>query len=247
MEKLNLEARQFLAELLKKSDHTLSLDDFDDILRLHVAAEEVREPGSNHVEWSNLPMLTCGPPLFQPTFAAIEWLEVYALEWYGNDVVKSDIATAYACHMARVPDIFAELTDKRVTDKTLKAFRRRLGVNHTQLRKALEQLLGTPKQVSEHEGQQLRFGPLVALLCREYGASPDYWINDAPISLCMSMLDDYDARMRAEWKAMQKASKGKCGPPPPPPAPLAEALKNRRGIEVDIENKWMRKEADNGC
>ena len=52
------------------------------------------------------------------------------------------------------------------------------------------------------------YGPLVSMLCREFGGSPSSWRWDVPMHIVEACRNDFEARVEAQEKEIAKAGKG---------------------------------------
>ena len=60
-----------------------------------------------------------------------------------------------------------------------------------------------------NDGGKSDYGAVIALLCKEYGSTPDYWMHEASLGMVETLLNDFQRRQDAEIAQMKKDSKGK--------------------------------------
>lgn len=96
----------------------------------------------------------------------------------------------------------------------------------------------------KHEGARLaslckrekaNYGPLIAMLCREYGGTPSGWKWNTPIEMVESCTKDFEMRMDAQEAELSKAS-GKKAPPKRTTRNLL--IKEARLIGNEMQARW---------
>jgi hypothetical protein len=207
-----------VARLLSETKHLLSVEDFDDIARLNDLAWKIAEP-EDPGEWDLLSMpVRCGNILlYQPTLGVRLWIEECALPWFQKSALMLDMAIAYALSRTDLPGELWELTDRKTAQRTISRWWRGVHCSFRRMRRGITAVMDmgvwieNGDQSAEDEGgDTFGFGPLVALLTKEGGGTPEYWMWKARDAERSAVLAAYVARMDAgglaEYKAVKKAN-----------------------------------------
>jgi len=80
------------------------------------------------------------------------------------------------------------------------------------------------------------YGPLVAMLCREFGGDPEKWRWDVPIHIVESCRKDFEARVDAQEREIAKANKGAAVLPQKTTRNLL--IKEARLMRNEIKARW---------
>ena len=80
------------------------------------------------------------------------------------------------------------------------------------------------------------YGPLVAMLCREFGGDPEKWRWDMPMHIVESCRKDFEARVDAQEREIAKANKGAAVLPQKTTRNLL--IKEARLMRNEIKARW---------
>jgi len=234
---LSLYAKKELQNLQNQTSHSLTVEDFDDIARLNelcLAITDNAEPENDIVD---MPVVLGDYQLKQPTIGVLEWYNEYYLPLFESDPLMADGGLAFALSLSDTPRALWELNNKKDVKRAVKRFLRRLNCNHKDLQATLIKLLGADGSEDEEKGEGSA-GRLVAMLCREYGHSPTYWLWEAPLGFINTFVYDYVARVEAETESVRNASKG--ASKPPPSESRVKKFKALREHTNNMRDKWQK-------
>jgi hypothetical protein len=176
--------------------------------------------------------------LKQPTIGVLEWYNDYYLPLFQDNALMADAGLAYALSLSDTPEELWLLKNKRDSKRHVKRFLRRLSCSHEELQTVLKKLLGSNDSEPDEDASKGNAGALVAMLCREYGHSPKYWLWEAPVGIINAFVADYVGRIEAETEQIRNASKGANKPPP------AESRKAKflalREHKNQMRDKWQK-------
>lgn len=189
--------------------------DWEELHDLNELARKVTSPASQAeaVALINAPVTRGNMILQRPTVGVFIWAEERLKAWFSNRPVRFRLAEAYALAHAKTPGRCWKFRDADDCWRAVKMWARRLNVTFDEISEAVEEACGIGREEMAEQAQKLQtddksakdkaseFGPVVSLLCREYGESPDYWIWHASMEMVTSFLDEYNARIRAEERA----------------------------------------------
>jgi len=248
--KLHKAAQVAVARLLSETKHLLSVEDFDDIARLNELSWKIAEP-DDPGEWDLLSMpVRCGNVLlYQPTLGVRLWIEECALPWFKSSSIQLDMAIAYALSRTDLPAELWELTDRKTAQRVISKWWRGVHCSFRRMRNGITAVLdmgvwidGGDQEEDEEcdDGGLFGFGPLVALLTKEAGGTPEYWLWQARDSERSAVLTAYVARMDAggleSYKAAKKANPKSSVPLPEHWMQLNTSMKN---LVNELREKWM--------
>jgi len=236
---LNRLARDTVEKLLAETGHTLSVGDFGHIHTLHVLAERVSHPyKAADIDLVEMPRAVGGVLLHPLTLGAWQWLEQYA--WpslQGSWLV--DVAVPYAMSMANQPHLLREDSSPRKLRRSLRAFLRGLNCTASVLMREVDSMLG-PQARAESGGEPTKYGPVIALLCKEYGETPEYWAWSASAALVRSLLDAHVQGIEAEMKLAQKAAAQNGQRVNAPPPSKIDAHRRFKRATAALRDRWQK-------
>ena len=241
---LSLQAKLEMKNLLKSTKHSLTVDDFDDIVKLDKLCKAITDSESPINDIIDMPVVVGGYQLKQPSIGVLEWYNEWYLPMFDGDALMSDVGLAYALSLSDVPTELWNISDKKIVRKNIKLFMRQLGCTHEELRVVQKKLLNISeedesngKEEVQEEDEPENTGKLIAVLCKEYGHTAPYWLWEAPIGLINTFADCNTARVEAEVESTRNAcSTNK----PPPAATRIKKFKELREHKNMMRNKWQK-------
>ena len=230
---LNLQAKMDVEAMLKAAGRALSLADLPDIIELNTAAHNVSNPDADSsVALSLLPVTIGNLTLYPPKLAGLVWFDEH-LDWWSESQVIADLALADVCAGENQVERIKPLNQIDETLAQLRAWGKTVNASIIEISHALAKFLPPTKGGGDPDGNHW---PVVSLLCREYGCTPKYWIEEAPIGEIICLLTEYQDRQKCELKALQKATKGRVTEQLT--ADKAKAIKAYREKLNAIKAKW---------
>tara|TARA_R110000822_G_scaffold298036_1_gene420718 strand:- start:162 stop:626 length:465 start_codon:yes stop_codon:yes gene_type:complete len=129
------------------------------------------------------------------------------------------------------------VTNKDDADHELKLFAGRLTCTDVEVELAVARVW--PERESG-DGSDDGCGALIAMLVREYGNTPNYWLCEADLGIVEAMIHDYTVRMDAEVNASKKASRAGGGVASGPPTVTAKmkAMHKLRQYSNALQKRW---------
>jgi hypothetical protein len=206
------------------------LRDWDALQRLNDLAYKITEPGDrSEVEgWANVGVKVSNVTLHELSLGAYMWATERAAVWFQKRPFWQDIAIAYAMAYSRRPAHLRRITSRSECKAALKLWLRSCGATYNELMSAIKSICGDAEETEQSDEAKTEndsYGPVVALLCREYGATPEYWIWNANLTQVRGLLLEYDAKIRAEAQAMRKANGSQASVAPNPADPYIKACR----------------------
>lgn len=251
--KLEILTKQTITSLLEETGHVLGVSDLDEINALDGLAWKVVHPTEQEeTDLLDLPVKVGNLKLRRLSWGALGWLEECAYQWFVNQPVFLDLATVYASVYSREPDALYALDGPRAARKTLKKWSRTFSATYEEVINAVEKVLPEPDAASYAEayrrtgdngngknGHKVNYGPMVALLVREYGQTPEYWFWKASTDKSSTMLADVEARINAEDEEMKRAAARAKQPMVTRSGPRLAAIDALRKFEKHLRAKWQ--------
>jgi len=233
---LSVFAKQEVQKLLRETKHSLTIDDFDDLEKLNELCNAITSPKSEVNNIINMPVCIGGVAIRQPSIGAWEWYNDFLLPMAGDDGLFADAGLAFAMSVDDPQELW-RLADPKECRRTIKAFSKKIGCTHEDLQRIILDILDF-KKTDENDKQEGNAGELVAVLCREYGNTPQYWLWEAPLGIVSTCIAAYVARIEKDVEAARRSSTG-ANKPPPTETRIAkfEALRKHK---VKMRNKWQK-------
>jgi len=241
---LSLQAKLELKNLLKSTNHSLTVDDFDDIVKLDKLCKAITDNDAPINDIVDMPVVIGGYQLKQPSIGVLEWYNEWYLPMFDHSALMCDAGLAYALSLSDTPDELWKINSKVRAWWRITLFKRKLGCTHEELRVVLKKLLNisddenNDEQSDTEEDEPANTGKLIAILCKEYGHTAPYWLWEAPIGLINTFLYDYNARIEAETENIRNASLG--SNKPPPTKSRAMKFKKLREHKATMRDKWQK-------
>jgi len=208
--------------------------DWDELQELNELARRITEPGdkSGARTWLAASKTVGNVTVHPLSLGGWLWLTELGIPLFEDRVFWQNIAVAYVMAHSRNPEKFRHVNDRESAKRILKEWVRGCGATQAELLDAIDEVCGNDDEIDAEDGGKdtdTNYGPVVALLCREYGATPDYWIWECPLGQLEALVLEYDAKCRREAAAQAKASGGQGAAVAPSPAdPLNIAANNLR-------------------
>lgn len=244
---LNPLARDRLAELLKKTGHQLQPNDFGYIDRLNSLAERVTSAADkDEQDLLNIPVPCGNVVLRKPSIGKLCWFNQSAIKWFADNPSLCDLAFAYLLALPNEEGAIDNLVDPETSAEIIGKWAVGLTCTESEFDRALARVYPTTSEGGDDGEGESRYGPTIALLAREYGGKPTWWIWEAPTSMIQEMLNCYRERMEAEHAAQLRASRSSRGfhkggshkPVTPARTPTADSLKELREFVSALEIEW---------
>lgn len=142
------------------------------------------------------------------------------------------------CTQAEMTEVFQKCVEKNSKTEPIRFF-----VKHPteEMINALSETCKNQKCgegfIIEFQAKQddANYGGLIAMLLREYGSTPDYWLYEVPVETIGALVDQYILKVNAESEAHSKSAPS--GKAPAPTARL-KALRDFRIKLNEIKEKW---------
>ena len=194
-----------LRTILKDTGHVLTVDDLAHVWTLNKLAHRVAHPADDSA-WKLLtfPVRVGNALLLPPGVGAVTWVRERAFLWFSDDAEMFDIAIAFAMTRSRDPDELWAMSDGDEAETRIRKWAKGLTCTAEELRRGIE-------KIWPQDGLYSDWGPVVALLCREYGNTPHYWMWEATIPQIQIMLVDWEARRNAEMSYIAQQQAGRRG------------------------------------
>lgn len=226
-------AKQEVEKLLSQTEHHLTLDDFALLQELNDAAERVTNPKGETSDFPSLPVRLGKYLIAAPTISISQWYNDCAIEWWGQTGL-ADLALGFALQV-HITGPWLWEQDRKTLERAVKKFARGLNCTPEEYERILKTVL--PMSDSEEQGGDSEgYGPLIALLCKEYSSTPDYWVHEANIETIQTLVESYMEGLEAEFRQVQKASKQSSLPPFK--TPKMAALETFRSKSNLVREAW---------
>jgi hypothetical protein len=126
-----------------------------------------------------------------------------------------------------------EAPDAKEIEASVATIARASEMNHEATFNAIKHEAARLEAVGKNEPN---YGPLIAMLCREFGSDPMTWKWNTPIEIVDSCTKDFEMRMDAQDRELAKASGGRKEPPKRTTRNLL--IKEARLIGNEMKARW---------
>ena len=197
-----------VAGLIEETGHALTVQDFDDVWAINEIARKIAKPDiDDTLDILAMPLTVRGLTLYPLSLGAAKWLDDVAAVWFSDNPLLWNLCVAYTASRTCLPEDLWAIATRREARKAICRWWRHLDCSYQELAVALDKLLGLEERSEQDETREREaadYGPVVALLCREYGQSPQYWMWDAAIDEVATMLQQHESRVVAEEEAVMQ-------------------------------------------
>lgn len=233
------ETAQKLRDMMQRTGHALTVEDFDDIRELDDLARKVADPAdgvdsplTSHV------VFVRGVPVYPLTLAHLQFLDE-SRERLGDDDAAM---AAVALWVATLPEIADELYNDANAGKAFRDWSRRCRWTEADMQTVMA--LRYARLFNQAAGSDGSDGggstsALIGMLCREYGETPRHWMHDASVDLIEALVADYTRTQQAQAQAYNRTRAGSKTPVAPLPTPKFEAMRRFRECAERLEAKWQ--------
>ena len=242
MKKLHQKTSVEVQSLLNETGHELTLDDIPSVLELDDLSHLVtgtRGAIAGMYRWP----VKCGKLLLRPlTLGKRAWYNDRAREWFADDDETLITLLAFLLSYENSEDYINSLGDAQTAIDTINEWQKTVDCTVEELQAGVSDMINIGDDNGKADNKTSGDGPLIAMLCREYGSSPEYWIHKESINVIRALCDDYTRKMNAEIRKhnanIPKSGKGKGKATPPLKTPsMGAGLKFRQKIE-ELRERW---------
>jgi len=193
--------------LLNDSGHVLTLADIPDILELDQLAQKVTGDSGDYADLYKWPV-KCGNLLFRPmTLGKLAWYNSRARDWFDDDIQTLSTVLAFLLSTDNDESFVWGLNDPESAKATIEEWEKTVDITPQELAGAVDLMVNSFS--SSGEKSESGDGPLIGLLCREYGNTPNYWMFKESINVIRSLVDEHVRKINQEINAHNKKSSGK--------------------------------------
>jgi len=247
---LNPVAREKCAELLRETGHKLTIDDHPQLARLSALADRVTS-AEDKAEQSLLDMpVTCGNvTLSKPNMGKLYWFNECAVRWFADEPALREFIFLYLLSTPNEKSTVQALNDRESTAFIVGAWAKQLTATEREVEQALARVYPGQQQDDDSDGEPVAQGPVFALLAKEYGETPEWWMWTPSVAMVQTMLADYSARIDAEHKAQRKATGGgyrkggSAQPTAPAVTPSVRNMARLRDYTNALRKRWSERAA----
>lgn len=232
-------------KILDETGHALTLDDVADIVAINAIANRITSTTGAFSELYKWPTL-CGNLLLRPlSLGKIAWYKTRACQWFEDDNETLSTVLAFLMSVDNDESFVASLGDPQAAKSAIEEWEIGVSATPAQLSSAVKSMMPDNIEGGAADGcdDTIDDGPLIALLCREYGESPQHWLFVENIFTIRSLVDSYVARINNEMRAMGKHSKRATAMAPIRTPSMSASLEFRKKLE-ELKMKWI---CSNGC
>lgn len=224
--------------LLDETGHALDLSDFSDIVELDELANRVTGAAGDYAELYSWPV-KCGNLVLRPfSLGKLAWYNDRAVKWFEDDAQTSATVMAFLLSVENDEQFLWNLDSPERARETIEAWERDVCATPIEIAAAVDKVMSVNQ--ASHGGddgdKQNDHGPLVALLCREYGNTPGHWMYECGINIIHAMVNDHVHRMNAEISARNRANSKSRAPPIKTPS-MDATLKFQQKMAA-LKTRW---------
>lgn len=198
-----------IRQLQAETGHVLCVDDFDLIQALDLLGKRVVDPlDSDNESILHAPRIMSGVVIYPMYISRAHYIETVLANVVSDDMNVFAFAVAWACSVENCKELWSCVTKKDICEK-VESFMRSCKWTADDAEKFFADIFSQHEHDENGERKHSKYGAVVSLLTREYGSTPEYWMNSATPEMIETLLNDFQRRQDAEIKAMTKGnSKG---------------------------------------
>lgn len=239
--KLHKKTQIEVQKLLDETGYALQLDDLSDIIELNDLAKRVTGPDGAYDDIYNWP-IKCANLLLRPlSLGKLSWYNNRALAWFDDDTETLSTVLAFLMSIENTEQAIWDLSSPEQAKEAIETWEQTVEASPVQLAYAVDKVIGKRTSSTQKGDLADNYGPMISLLCREYGETPRYWMYEADLAVINAMMADYTNRLNQQMKQNQKISKGKTAnrqAQKPIVTPSMEATLQFRKKLLELKEKW---------
>lgn len=237
MKQLHKKTQIEVEKLLNDTGHTLTLDDIPAILELDELSHRITGSVGEYAAIHRWPV-KAGKLLLRPlSLSKIAWYNQCGAKWFADDPETLICLLAFLLSVENDESYMWSLVDPDTARDSIQEWVTGVDATPAELESSIASIIDTGEKHESVDNKVGDDGPLVALLCKEYGSSPDHWIHKESITVIRAMLNDYTRRMNEEIRKHNASSKGK-NKQALLKSPSMEASQQFRKKITDLELRW---------
>lgn len=194
-ERAQITARKALAAAPKGTDVAQWVfENWEDLIKLDSVARDQVDP-SRRIDMLDAPISVGGLRFWRLSPAAMEVAFGSVVDWFESDPQTCFYGILYCMAHSRDRAGLARLSSPVRARRVLRMWTATLNSSPEALQVVMETLL--PKPVSPDESTATTadagdcLGRMTAILCREYGKDPDYWLYECSMDRIDALLSEY--------------------------------------------------------
>jgi hypothetical protein len=225
-----------IQRLIDATGHALTLDDIPAILELNEVANRITGESGEYADIHAWPV-KCGGTLLKPlTVGKLAWYNKRGLQWFADDAQTITTLLAFILAAENDESSLWQYADAESAKAAIDEWEKTIDATPAQIVSAIESLTA-PLRSTEPDGENTHGdGPLISLLCREYGNTPDYWLYRASINVIRALIEDHNRRINQEIQSHNRRAKGKTIQPIKTPG-MAATLQFKKLLSA-LGEKW---------
>lgn len=203
-----------------------AVDDFEALLALHLAAEEITDPSCDDdaVSMLGLPLVVGDCAFYRPTLGALLWIEEYATRFFGSNELRLFMATGWAMAHAHDRTAFLDASRKDRAWEAIRNWAHRSSVNLAELATVIERFM--PASADDDSGGGSGVNGYVEFVAERYGQPLSYWLWDTSLDVGLKLVEQMLAREQEKADAVASKTKGRR----PPPNPHSQYIRANRAF-----------------
>ena len=228
------ETLQKLQEIQNRTGHVLVVEDFEAIARLDLLAAKVSDPTSGiDSPLTEHAVYIKNVPVYPVTLSHLQYIDEASVLLPDME----DNRTLVALWVSTLEYISDDHYEPKHAYRLFRAWAKRSRWTEADMQ-AVIALRFSKFTDNQDDSESENTGALIGFLVKEYGSTPKYWMNEAPISVIEAVVSDWQRRQNAQAVAHSRSAGGKATPPAP--TPKYEAMKNFRIAAELLEQKWQK-------
>ncbi len=196
--------KKTMKEILNRTSHAITVDDFDLISELDELACEVAQVSKLHRRLLREPFELCGILFYPLTVAKSLWFNEKIIEWEVQPVHHEPFLF-WLMSLPNEQGVFDQFCKRKQADRAIRRFSRRLTCSPDEIAETYQKCIGSSGGGS---GRDVDYGGMIAVLLREYGGTPDQWLCEEPIPRISDLLRAYSERVNRENAANSDVANG---------------------------------------
>lgn len=172
------------AALKQLADEGIAVSHENAIWLQHLATKTAPIAGRESVlDWLDAPVRLGGLDLWPLSIAAEFWLDECAYPWFQRSNFYTTLAEVFAMAFGRDPAVLRSACDHKTTKRMLRAMAGEITCSWRALSENMARLNLSPRTVEVETTAQkaseplaIKWGDVVAMLCKEFGGTPEDWL-----------------------------------------------------------------------
>lgn len=241
---MQLMTKQAVKQLQTDLNRVLVVEDYDLIEKLDKAACEVTKVSKRESRLLRQPFDLCGVKFYPLTVAKSIWFAEKCDEWELTDT-EQEAFLIWLLTVDNTDTALDSYTERKAAGKAVRRVSRRLHCTQREMTEVYYKCLGRSANKDTEGGcDDVDYGGMIAVLIREYGNTPEYWLYETPVEMIGVLFRAHEEKIMRENEAQESTAAKSGKAVAPRPSARLKALAEFRRVSNEIREAWSKDDGE---